>query len=478
MNRLSLNTLLPIAGVLLGCVAVLPLLVLSAYNHPSAADDYCFADTAVRYGFWAGQKFYYDGWTGRYFSNMLVHGSPLVWGWYDGFRLIPALSALGLLAALAAFVNELLRGQPGATRAGVTGMLFFLHVLALRSVAEAFFWSSAVASYTVPTALTLYLLAVVLRWYRLSGGWLRSLTTVWAGFLVFATVGSGETNMILLMLLLGMFFGYRLLFQRRFDGFLLTLIGVSLVSAWLLFRAPGNAVRMGGNPHAADLVGSVVSAVGWLATAVPGWLWQTPVLILSVLYVPLGRRLTRPNAPTRALFAAPAALVTLAYAGLLTAMIFPSYYGVGIAPVYRVINVTYLVFLLGWFYTLTVWLGSQVGQRVQWSDRTLVTLGLIGLAGVWLAFSAVYSLTLKTVYTDWLRGGAAQYDREMTDRHRLLTGAATGRDTLRIRPISVHPQSLFLEDIQENPAFLWNRCQAGFYGHSAVVLDTVIPVSR
>ncbi len=477
MNRLFLPKILPTAGILLGVLAVLPLLVLSAYNHPSAADDYCFADTAVRHGFWQAQKFYYDGWTGRYFSNFLVHANPLVWGWYDGFRLIPALSVLGLLASLALFINELLRGQSVWTRAGVTGLLFFLHIMALRSVVEAFFWTAAVASYTVPTALTLTLLAVIMRWYRLPGGWLRSLTVVWAGFLVFATVGSGETNMILLILLLGALFGYVLLFHRRFDGFLLYLIGVSLVSAWLLFRAPGNAIRMSGNPNSANLVGSTVSAFGWLARAVADWLWQTPILILSVLYLPLAHRLVKPGAVTRSLFLAPAWLVTLAYVGLLGAMVFPSYYGVGIAPVYRVINVTYLVFLLGWFYTLTVWMASPMSWQWQvFEHRPLITFGLAAVALVWIGWSASRSVPMRTMYTDWLRGGAATYDREMTDRHRLLTSAGT--DTLRVKPISIYPQTLFVEDIRENPAFLWNQCQARFYGHQRIVLDSVTVSSR
>jgi hypothetical protein len=478
MNRLFSSTALSTVGVVLGALAVLPLLVLSAYNHPSAADDYCFADTATRFGFWQAQRFYYDGWTGRYFSNFLVHANPLVLGWYNGFRLLPALSVLGLLAGLWSLVSELLRGQPARTRAGVTGLLFFLHVLALRSVVEAFFWTAAVAAYTVPTALTLTLLAALLRWYQLPGGWLKALTAIWAGFLVFATVGSGETNMILLILLLGAIFGYLLLFRRRFDPFLAYLIGVSLGSAWLLFRAPGNAIRMGGNPHAANLTGSLGSAVGWLAGTVPSWLLHTPVLVLSLLYVPLALRLTRSDAPTRPLFSAPAWVVTLVYAGLLVALIFPSYYGVGIAPVYRVINVAYLVFLLGWFYTLTVWLGSMNTKISQLSDNKRLMPGLLVMATLWLGASATNSQTLRTIYSDLFRGRAAAYDRAMTDRHRQLTTPGSGADTLRLRPVGVYPQSLFVEDIRENPAFLWNQCQARFYGHRGIVLDSVTVLPR
>ncbi len=478
MNKLVLVKMAPLVGLLLGAVAVLPLFALSFYNHPSSADDYCFADTAVRFGFWGGQKLYYDGWTGRYFSNMLVHGNPLVWGWYDGFRLLPALNVLGLLAALGALVNELLRGESVWTRMGVVGLLFFLYVLGLPSVEEGFFWFAATTVYNIPTAMTLYLIAVMIRWYRLPGGWLKSLTIVWASFLVFATVGSGEPSMIVLLLLLGSVFGYLILFRRRFDGFLLTLIGVGLVSAWLLFRAPGNALRMGGNPQAGNLIWSVMASAGWLAQTMPGWLAQTAIPILSVLYLPLGRRLVRANASTRVLFTAPAGLVTLAYVGMLMATVFPYYYGVGIPPVPRIVNLTYFLFLIGWFYTLTVWLGFPVISKIKFLDNQIITLILSGAVLVWIGFSALHSTTLRMVYLDLLRGQAAQYDREMTERHqRLMTAAVTG-DTLRIQPISVQPQSLFLEDIRVSPAFLWNKCQASYYGHQAIVLDTTATTAR
>ena len=143
--------------------------MLSFHNHPSAADDYCFADTAVRDGFWQAQKYYYNWWTGRYFSNMLVHGNPLVWGWYDGYRLIPALMATALVGAIYALASELLRGESLKNRLQATGLLFFMIVLALQSTVEAFFWTAAMATYTVPTILTIYLVAVIIRWYRLAG---------------------------------------------------------------------------------------------------------------------------------------------------------------------------------------------------------------------------------------------------------------------------------------------------------------------
>ena len=471
MNRSYTDTISSWIALGLFLVTILPLLVLSFYNHPSAADDYCFADTATRFGFWQAQHFYYDGWTGRYFSNFLVHANPLVLGWYDGFRIIPALATLGWVAGAYAFVSELLRPEPVRTKLVVTATLFTLFMLALRSTVEAFFWTAAIASYTIPTALTFYLLAVLLRWYRLRAGVMPILTAIWAGFLVFAIVGSSETNLIFLVLLLGALLGYRLLFRRQFDARLAFLLVVALVSAWLVLRAPGNAIRMGGNKLGGNVGFSFVSAFTFLARLVLNWLLTTPVLPVSLLALPLAIRFMRSDSPTRSLFTVPVWLVGVVYVGLLAAMIFPSYYGIGIPPVYRVTNVVYAFFLLGWFYILTVtvgwamrqnWLSETAGQLPVWAVVT---------AGVWIGYGCWRSESVRGMYADWFRGDAARYDSAMTERHRQLL---TATDTLRLQPLPVYPPTLFVEDVRENPDFLWNRCQADFYGHKRVILEPAV----
>lgn len=465
-------------AVFLFLLAFVPLLCLSFYNHPSAADDYCFADTAVRYGFWPAQGYYYNGWTGRYFSNMLVHANPLVWGWYDGFRLIPALAVTALLSSLFTLVSELLRGESFKIRLLSTGVLFFLIVLALQSVVEAFFWTAAIATYTVPTVLTIYLLAVMLRWYRQPAGWNKRLTVVWAGFLVFASIGSGETNLILLVLLLLTIAGYRLVFQRTFDPFLVFLVVVALASAWLLFRAPGNAIRMGGNPRSGELVVSLVASFGWLARSVGEWLIKTPILPLSVLFWPLARRIARSDrsrpGPNARLFDLPAGLLTLVFVGLLAATIFPSYYGIGLPPFARTMNVLFVFFTLGWFFVLTVWAGRRERRNQLSSLAPLLrtsSLPVLALTGLWLVGSIAFSTSLKQLYSDLLGGRAATYNREMSERHRLLQSSV---DTLRLAPISVYPPSLFVEDIRPERTHWWNRCQSGYYGHKAIILDSTL----
>ncbi|GAB3926648.1 DUF6056 family protein [Larkinella terrae] len=454
-------------------LALLPLLILSFYNHPSAVDDFCFADTALKYGIWQGQKFYYDGWTGRYFSNLVVHASPLVWGWYDAYRFIPALLVIAWIASLYSLVSELLPTLFIGTRLIAVGLIFFLYVLVLPSPVESFFWLAAVASYTIPTIFSFYLLTVIIRWYSIRHQPLKTLTTIWACFLVFAIVGSSETNLVWVLLVLGGLLGYQLVFLRRLDWFLVGLLVMALFSTWLLFRAPGNAIRMGGNPHSGDFLFSTGAAFGYLAGAIVEWVIKTPVLLLGILWIPIVRRLARSDHPARRFFMIHPLLAVLFWLGLLGGLIFPSYYGIGIAPAPRVMNVTYTFFLLGWFYVITVWVVHT--ERRIWFDRRLKmaqSVWITGIAALWIAANVYKSNSLRQIYGDWLSGRAAAYNRDMTDRQRILNDPAI--EVAHLPVLSATPPTLFNNDIDPaDPQHLWNRCEAGYYGKKVVILDSL-----
>lgn len=467
-----LARLLPFAAYGLFALVFVPLLALSAFNHASAADDYCFADTAVKYGFWQAQKFYYDGWTGRYFSNFLVHGSPLVWGWYGGYRFIPALAATGWVWAAYLFIGELLRGLVAPTsirRVSVilTALLFFLYVLALSSVVEGFFWLAAVTVYTVPTALMLYWGAVMLRWYRQSPGTLRTMTGVWAGVLVFFIVGCGETHMLLLLGILAAAGFWVLLCDRRLDWRLAVMFAVAVISAWLVIRAPGNAVRMSGGVTAGSVPTALKLSLLWLAKNVPGWLIRTPLLPLSALWLLLGGRYLREGGRPNAFVNLPFWYAALVVAGLLLATVLPSFYATQFITD-RAVNVTYAVFLLGWLYLLT----TQLARARQLATGTYLPI-VLGVTAIWVLFGLWRSQPVKLMYSDLLKGKAAAYDREMTERHnRLIQPPVT--DTLRLAPLTVAPATLYVEDMRDSPTHWWNRCQSGYYQHKAIIIDSTL----
>jgi hypothetical protein len=234
-------------GIGLLVFALVPLLALAFYNHPSVVDDFCYIDTVFKYGYFEAMHHYYTGWTGRYFGILLNHSNPLIWHWYAGFKVLAVLVILGLLGSIYWLISVILPEANRLQKWGMTGVVWFLFVLKMASAAEAFYWMAAVVTYTIPNALTFCLLAVMVSYFKTTG-MSQKLTAIFAAFLVFATIGSSESNLIITTILLASWLGYRLIFDRKLDRLGLWLVLVAVFCFYLVFSSEGNANRIAGNP--------------------------------------------------------------------------------------------------------------------------------------------------------------------------------------------------------------------------------------
>ena len=468
INRLGVGLALGLLSVVL-----VPLVVLSFYNHPSPADDYCYIDTVFKYGWLEAMHYYYTGWTGRYFGILLNHSNPLILHWMGGFTVLPLLLLTGLLGAFWTLLAELLSEDfTSQARFLMLAVLFFLCILQLPDIAGALYWMASFVTYTVPAIATLLGILIVLRIQRLDASEksLYLALSLFAAFLVFASIGSSETNLMITLVLLGGWWIFRLANQRRVDLLMSLLALTTVVSCYLFFSAEGNATRLGGNPLSGNILFSFVSSFRTLAVLVVGWLWKTPLLPFTLLWVamltqhPLG-------AASRRYFEVPLWYAGGVYVGLMASQLFPSYYGIGIEPAPRAINNVYLFFVLGWFYLVTVsWIRYAPRLRgLVASDRSLLWIGTI-CVGMSL-YTAYASANIRGIYRDWLRGTAAAYDREMTERYALLQ--ATQETEVYLPPLQHLPFALYVEDIKDNPEHWWNKCMAGYFGKEKILLKEI-----
>jgi hypothetical protein len=451
-----------IAVWLLFGVAVVPLLVLALYNHPSPADDYCFAFMTRDHGFWHGQHAYYTGWTGRYFATFLFHATPLWAGWLGYFKVLP-FALIGLLFhALFSLLGEVFPAAPARGRAALTAGFIAVYVSQVASLAEAFYWSTAVYVYLLPSILLLYLLTWALRLPRPAFRRMRPLGAVWAAFLVFAIVGSNEMTMLLTLYLLGAAVGYGLLFRKKVDGWLLALLVVAGASAYLMLSAPGNAARLGTNPEGGHAVAAIGAALKATATNGLRWLVRSPLLLLS-----LGLAFFLAQQPAFRLNEAlrvPLWVALLGWIGAVALLFVPQFYGVGVRvpPPPRILNLTWFVFLLGWVYLVAL-----ARAPFGWARTLFSPIGL-AIVTLLVGWCFLRSAPIRDLYRDWLTGTAWQFDRELTARYAEIE--ASRADTVRVAPLQHVPASLFVEDVRADPKFLWNTCTAEYFGKKAVVL--------
>jgi hypothetical protein len=459
-----------LANIGLGFLVVCPLLALALHNHASAADDYCHIETVFNYGWFGGMKAYYMGWSGRYFSIFLNHSNPLIFHWFSGFKVIPFVWILGTVYALFVLIRTLNPRKDLWFNLGMAGVIFYLLILKLSSILEAFYWTAAVVNYTVPNALTILWIALsislskqVFRAGKVFGGLLSV-------FIVFLISGCSENNVFVIIILIAGWLGYRLIFHKKLDRFYLFLFIWSIFTALLSFMAPGNAVRLEGNPHSRDLVFAVISSFKFTPKLLIGWIFNPSLLLLTVLWIGvLPKILKRESGHSNPYFAVKPWYSLLVTGAIVISQIFPSYYGIGIDPTPRVINCIYFFFLLGWFYNIGV-ITAYFTRRGYMSMHNIPVIPFWGKAALFVlvCIHFGFSQNPRVVYREWLGGEAAAYDREMTERTNLLMTST--QDTVHVAPLKHKPTTLFLEDVTTNPKHLWNRCEAGYFGKKVIYL--------
>jgi hypothetical protein len=455
-------------NIMLMISVLLPLVFLSYYNHPSPADDYCYIDTVFKYGWLEAMNYYYSGWTGRYFGIFLNHTNPLLFHSVAGFKILPVVLLGGVVFALYSLFRHLTPTLSRLAHLGFAGVVFFLYLLKMSSISEAFYWMAAFVTYTIPNILTLLWVVLVLRYYRQDNPTARIVAATGSAFLIFAVIGSSETNLLIMVLLIGAWWGYRLLFHRKVDGFMMAMLAVTALSCYLYFSSPGNQARIGGNPLGGNLVFSFVSSFKKLGLLTLDWVLRTPLLLFSLGWLVV---LSRLSTGARNYFSVPVWYAVLLYIGVLSAQLFPSYYGVGIEPTPRVINCVYFFFLIGWFYIIGVlyhyFKKGQAGRLDFSFYRYGILYVLLGVS----SFLAFYSSeNVRLVYTDLLKGTASEFDREMNSRYELLR--TSKEDVVYLPAIKSKPLSIFYDDdIKTEKDHWWNKCLAGYYGKKAVIVS-------
>jgi Family of unknown function (DUF6056) len=434
---------------------------LALYCHPMA-DDWSYAHQGITRELFPWLKGEYLNWNGRYFSNVLVGRGPLVLGldalWL--YRSVPV--ALLLLTGVAAFalMRSMTRHVLNA-REQVAGALVFLSlfVQGMPDAGEGFYWYTGAVTYQLGSVLFLFHLARLVR-DRSSGGtgFFRSVVDA---LLIIAIIGSSEVHMVLMVALHGAI----MLLRRtpsasptlRWWKFLLV-----LACAGVVVFAPGNAVR---SALFADTHDALHSAWwGFLQTGRFALTWATDpaLLVCSVLYLPLSRRLATTDDRFAHAFGLKPWMTSTALLAVIFLCAFPAYWGTGILGQHRTMNVAYCFFLPLWLLNLTSWDVHVFSKR--WNVLSRLSPTVVGLLGIALIVLLNLDRNGGDAARDLVTGRAARFDAQLEHRYFLLEQAHTNGLPVMLPMITDPPESLPLYELRDDPHHWVNQCYALYFG--------------
>lgn len=429
------------------------------YNHPSVDDDFCFAYMTRDYGFWEAQKLYYEGWSGRYISNMFFHATPLAFGNFWFVKLMPFLIFGFLFHAIYTFISEVLNPMP-SNRYLLTATFLSIFIIFSPSIVDTFYWYSSVFIFPTSFGFFLYFIVVILRYYQPQYQRIKLLIALLAVTLVFFIIGSNEVMMLFIIGLCGAIWAYILLFKKRFDTlfFALMLIGLYFAYFWVV-QAKGNQIRLvGGNVLGGAIGLSLLN--GLKSTLFDGLKWSLILMPFAYLY-----SLVLPEKElVKEIFKANVWMVILGLFTLLFMMFFVIHYGNDMGVPDRVKNVIFAVFLVGYFYIVTI-------IKYSYSINYEIKFRLIQYIVITLMISLCifrYGQNLKIMYADIRLGIAKRYDQEMTQRYTQIRESKS--DTIYVAPIKNIPKSLCFDDLKTNEKHLWNKCYANYFEKKVIIL--------
>ena len=478
-------------AVLLVLLVLLPFVVLCFYSHP-AADDYADAVQRRKLGFWPMQCDLYFHLTGRVFTSViLTEASPLVLGLLDVYWVVPLLTLVLVLTSLYTLLTVLLGAVwSRATRLLAAAIMLALWLLQNPGVAESVYWFNGLAVYTVPTAVLIFWLAALVRYWQAGSpracfGWLGLVLLLGT-----AVLWSNEIIALPLLAVVGGLWGWEWWRGGPRRGALalaLAWFGLALAGSLL---APGNAARaaiiavpvswlwvLGGS-----MASSAYLLLNWASSGVLlfGTALAVPALAQLIAALPLALGRLGRLQPTQLLLAAGGLLALLPVAAL------PSYWATGGLMPPRARASLYLLFLLGWFAAVlagllaaraTTWWPALVAYRGRWPLGAAVLLW----AGLLLNFATDHNQRIAhrdlgrasnnavLAYRDWLSGTAARYDATLRARYRLMRAApANRRQQVAALSRTARPVSLLFYDITTDSTFVFNADYARYFHQKAV----------
>ncbi|HWK03922.1 MAG TPA: hypothetical protein VNS58_09850 [Puia sp.] len=165
-NQASFRSAEVLLCLVTAILVLAPFLAVSVYNHPIGDDFWC-TSLVRKYGYWNAQRRLYDIVPPRYLELAISCLTPLAFGNFSGYKVIPILFIL----LFSYCIYRLFRGLAGPENRfqGNVGLLAFLFVSlylsVLPGIAEGIYWTSALSVYHTGILLFVVWCNYMLKWY-------------------------------------------------------------------------------------------------------------------------------------------------------------------------------------------------------------------------------------------------------------------------------------------------------------------------
>lgn len=469
--------------ILIVLVSLIPLCILSFYDHPSA-DDYDYAiithaawvDThSLRKVFWAAVQTsgnFWNSWQGLYSSAFVLALQPAIFG--EKYYAVTGILMIAIILCTNwLFCWYMLHRSLNATKleAFACGcVLSFLMIQWMPAVTEGVYWYNGAMNYVFFYGIFVCLLCLLISINRHEVKWKDSGKIILLCFLGIILAGGNHVTAFGGILLLAGLILISIVRKKKVQIIINAVVEVCTVSGFLVnVTSPGTKNRQACFTDRPGVFGAIWKAILTGTTYINSWI-GIAVIVCMVLMFPLMLKMSRRLREQTAFAFRYPLLVVLGSVAWICAMFCPSYYAMNNGGAGRLVNIVYFFFVMLMFvneFYMIGWLDSHIVIKKQDNNHRVwyVSAGIL-VVGMCLAcgrqstgFQAWYCLK---------DGSAMQYSEEAFMRNDSLC-RAEGED-VTLAPYTVKPGLLFFDDITNDPGDWRNDSMRSYYNLNSVVL--------
>jgi len=469
-NLLRIIKRASLALIAIICLIVLLIYVqLGLYAHPSA-DDYCMVSGVRQDGFIQHLWHHYLEWSGRYAGNAFYAIYPMIFGFFDGYQLMPFFLILSLFLAMAFFLASLFRISMRSFRIMFMSLCFVsVYLLGMRDTAGSLYWMAGALTYQTANILLLCMLGLIIRLIdqqretkKITGTFITLMAVI------VLSAGTHETNMLVVTAILGLLFVFKLRLDWSITRIWLGLFLIAIVCSSIVFISPGNSIRGSTFPLQHNIAQALGGSLNMGFRTLAIWV-SSPLLIVSTLLTPLAvSSLYQFSSRTMVVSKFLIATLVVITLGVPFVLQFPAWWAMGGWPPARTVDAIYFVFILCWFSTVGAITIRYIGQSnlptgEKPNSSYIVTALSVG-AILFIAAVGTNSKFLRA--TNDLLYRAKPYHEYMLQRYTLIDKAVTRREFALAVPgfSEKYPRSIYFNDIRRDSRDWRNVCYADYFG--------------
>ena len=439
-------------------VVLVPFILISFFNNP-ATDDFYLTNLSLKYGLYDVHFWHYNNWSGRYFSNGILFFSPIYFGNFYFYKIIPIALLLLFVFAVKYFISNVFYSMPNLQKWGISSIILLPYFIQVPEVCSAFYWLPAAMTYQFGVTLSLLFISFYLKFKASNNYFYLLLSLLFIAF----SMGCNEVVTILNSVLIGSYFLYQLWQTKKLDINLLIVVAIAAGFASCELFAPGNSAR---NETIAtegkfNLLNSLFKSIVHSILLTLKWI---PILLLFVMFY--SKKIYKLIYENELKFLNPKWAFLILFS-ILFLSLFPSFYIQNNIIADRTLNAIYFYFIIFGLYAILCFLKFVKDKYDFQIELNKTTKKALSLLVIFFVFS---NSPITNAYEDLVNGKAYSYNNQMKNRFELIKNS-TEKEVI-VPALTKKPETIHKDIIMglTNDLKNWkNQDISEYYGKSVTV---------